>query len=47
VTVRIPKKVFEGTGKPLTLCQEGYFPLKAPKCDKKARCVPQEGIVVE
>lgn len=47
VTVHIPKQVFKGTGKPLTLCKEGYFPLKAPKINENPSCVPQEGIIVE
>ncbi len=47
VTVHIPKEVFKGTGKPLTLCKEGVFPLKAPIIKEQASCVPQEGITVE
>lgn len=47
VTVHIPKEVFKGNGKMATLCQEGYFPLKTPKINLNAPCVPQEGITVE
>lgn len=47
VTVHIPKEVFKGTGKPLTLCQEGIFPLQAPQIDEEATCIPQEGITIE
>lgn len=47
VTVHIPKQPFKGTGKPLTLCSEGIFPLKAPKANADAPCSPQEGITVE
>lgn len=46
VTVHIPKQPFQGTGKPLTLCTEGTFPLKAPK-NTIAPCTPQEGITVQ
>jgi acetamidase/formamidase len=47
VTVHIPKEPFKGTGKPLTLCSEGYFPLKAPAVNVDAECTPQEGITLE
>jgi acetamidase/formamidase len=47
VTVHIPKQPFKGTGKPLTLCQEGIFPLKTPVMNEEAPCVPQQGITVE
>lgn len=46
VTVHIPKAVFKGTGKKLTLCTENTFPLKTPTIDANATCVPQEGIIV-
>jgi acetamidase/formamidase len=47
VTVHIPKAPFKGTGKPLTLCSEGTFPLKTPEITGDAPCSPQEGITVE
>jgi len=47
VSVHIPKHLFKDTGKKLTLCSEGTFPLKAPKIDMNATCIPQEGITVE
>ena len=47
VTVHIPKEPFKGTGKPLTLCSEGVFPLQAPKADIEAPCTPQQGITIE
>lgn len=47
VTVHIPKEPFKGTGKPLTLCSEGTFPLQAPEINDDAPCSPQEGITVE
>lgn len=47
VTVHIPKEPFKGTGKPLTLCKEGIFPLKTPKNNEDAVCTPQEGITIE
>lgn len=47
VTVHIPKHVFKGTGKPLTLCSGGTYPLQAPVIDEDAPCSPQEGIIVE
>lgn len=47
VTVHIPKAVFKGTGKKLTLCTENSFPLKAPAIDYNAPCVAQEGIIVK
>jgi acetamidase/formamidase len=47
VTVHIPKEPFKGNGKPLTLCAEGTFPLKAPQVPADAVCTPQEGITVE
>lgn len=47
VTVHIPKDLFKGVGKMSTLCAEGTFPLKAPKVNVNAPCVPQEGITVE
>lgn len=47
VTVHIPKELFKGTGKPLTLCKEGAFPLSTPKPNPDAPCVPQEGTIVE
>jgi acetamidase/formamidase len=47
VTVHIPKEPFKGTGKPLTLCTEGTFPLKTSKIKASAKCTPQEGITVE
>jgi acetamidase/formamidase len=47
VTVHIPKQPFKGTGKPLTLCSEGIFPLKAKQVNTEAPCTPQEGITVE
>jgi hypothetical protein len=47
VTVHIPKNVFKGTGKPLTLCQEGKFPLQAPQIDEEATCIQQEGTTIE
>ncbi len=46
VTVHIPKEPFRGTGNPLTLCSEGYFPLKAPK-PTVLPCTPQEGKTLE
>ena len=47
VTVHIPKSVFKGTGKPLSLCSGGTFPLQSPKVEDDAPCVPQVGIIVE
>jgi acetamidase/formamidase len=47
VTVHIPKEPFKGTGKPLTLCAEGDFPLKTPQVGESAPCVPQEGTTLE
>ncbi len=47
VTVHIPKEPFKGTGKPLTLCTEGTFPLVAPPINLDAECTPQEGITIE
>jgi acetamidase/formamidase len=47
VTVHIPKSVFKGTGKPLSLCSGGTFPLQGPKVKDDAPCVPQVGIIVE
>lgn len=47
VTVHIPKEPFKGTGKPLTLCSEGSFPLTTPPINENAPCVPQEGITIE
>jgi len=47
VTVHIPKEPFKGIGKTSTLCSEGTFPLKAPKVNLDAPCIPQEGITVE
>lgn len=47
VTVHIPKEPFKGTGKPLTLCKEGVFPLTAPEADTDPQCTPQEGIITE
>jgi len=47
VTVHIPKEPFKGTGKPLTLCKEGFFPLQAPKPNLDPVCTPQEGITIE
>ena len=47
VTVHIPKEPFKSTGKPLTLCTEGTFPLKTPPLNTQAQCVPQEGITLE
>lgn len=47
VTVHIPKEPFKGIGKTCTLCTEGVFPLKAPKINGDAPCIPQEGITVE
>ena len=47
VTVHIPKEPFKGMGKKSTLCSEGTFPLKAPKINVNATCVPQEGITVQ
>ena len=47
VTVHIPKDLFKGNGKKSTLCSEGTFPLKTPKIDMNAQCVPQEGITIE
>jgi acetamidase/formamidase len=47
VTVHIPKEPFKGTGKPLTLCSEGVFPLKAPQLNDNPGCVPQEGTTIQ
>ncbi len=47
VTVHIPKEPFKRVGKKSTLCSEGTFPLKAPKINVNATCVPQEGITVQ
>ena len=47
VTVHIPKEPFKGTGKPLTLCTEGVFPLKTPNPIITNQCAPQEGITVQ
>lgn len=47
VTVHIPKEVFKGRGKMMTLSSEGTFPLTAPQVNVDAPCVPQEGITVE
>ncbi len=47
VTVHIPKEPFKGTGKPLTLCKEGIFPLKTSTLITNLKCTPQEGITVE
>lgn len=47
VTVHIPKEPFKGSGKMMTLCSEGVFPLKAPTLNESSVCVPQEGITVE
>jgi acetamidase/formamidase len=47
VVVHIPKQVFKGTGKPLTLCSEGTFPFKAPEVNQNPVCVPQEGTTLE
>lgn len=47
VTVHIPKQPFKGTGKPLTLCAEGVFPLTAPATNPDAPCTPQKGITLE
>ncbi len=47
VTAHIPKAPFKGTGKKLTLCKEGSFPLKARKLNSNPTCVPQAGITVE
>lgn len=45
VTVHIPKSLFKN--KKTTLCAEGTFPMKAPKVNVDAPCVPQEGITVQ
>lgn len=47
VTVHIPKEPFKNTGKPLTLCAEGTFPLTAPEFNPNAECTPQEGVTIE
>ncbi|MBS0627941.1 MAG: acetamidase/formamidase family protein [Verrucomicrobia bacterium] len=47
VTVHIPKEPFKKNGKKLTLCSEDTFPLKAPKINVDAPCIPQEGITLE
>lgn len=47
VTVHIPKSVFKGTGKPLTLCSGGTFPLQTPEVNDDAPCTPQEGTTVQ
>lgn len=47
VTVHIPKAPFKGMGKITTLCTEGTFPLKTPKANPNAPCIPQEGTTVE
>jgi acetamidase/formamidase len=47
VTVHIPKEPFKGDGKISTLCQEGTFPLEAPKMNVNPTCTPQEGITLE
>ncbi len=47
VTVHIPKQVFKGRGTPLTLCQEGTFPLSAPQANEDAVCVPQTGKMIK
>jgi acetamidase/formamidase len=47
ITVHIPKAPFTGTGKKLTLCSEGFFPLEAPIFEATATCTPQEGMTLE
>lgn len=47
VNVHIPKNIFKRLGKKSTLCSENSFPLKAPKMNANAICVPQEGITVQ
>lgn len=47
VTVHIPKAPFKGLGKKTTLCLEGTFPLKTPKINENAVCVPQEGVTIQ
>lgn len=47
VTVHIPKEPFKGTGKKLTLCAEGVFPLQPPKSNPSSLCVPQTGIIIK
>lgn len=47
VTVHIPKEPFKGSGKACTLCSDKEFPLKAPQEGAGAKCVPQEGKIVE
>jgi len=47
VNVHIPKNIFKRLGKKSTLCSENIFPLKAPKMNANAICVPQEGITIQ
>lgn len=47
VTVHLPKEILTKSGKISSLCSGGSFPLKAPKLNPNAPCVPQEGITVE
>lgn len=47
VTVHIPKEPFKDNGKLQTLCSEGVFPLSAPKINRNAQCVSQDGITIE
>ncbi len=47
VAVHIPKASFKNFGKTITLSSADKFPLTTPKINENARCLPQEGKIIQ